>query len=255
MIINFLGTGTSQGIPIIGSNHPVCLSKDPKDKRLRSSIMIEINKKYFLIDCSPDFRYQMILCKYKFIDAILLTHEHNDHTSGLDDIKQINNIINKSIPVYGLSRVLDEIKNRFYYFFLEKKYPGTSRIDLIKIENNKKIIIQGINIITLSIMHGKLPILGYRIKNFAYITDASFIPEKTLKLLKGVTVLVLNTLRKNPKHHSHFILKEALEIIDIIKPNKTYLTHISHLLGFHYNISKELPKNIYLAYDGLKLKI
>lgn len=255
MIIKFLGTGTSQGIPIIGCNHPVCFSKDPKDKRLRSSIIIENNKKFFLIDCGPDFRYQMILWKYNIIDAILLTHEHHDHTSGLDDIKQINNITNKNIPVYSLPRVLNEIKNRFYYFFLEKKYPGTSRIDLYSLQVNKQINIKGLEVLPLSIIHGKLPILGYRIKDFAYITDASFIPNNTLKLLKGVNTLVLNTLRKEPKHHSHFILNEALEIINIINPNKTYLTHISHLLGFHSNISKELPKNIYLAYDGLILNI
>lgn len=255
MIIKFLGTGTSQGIPVIGSNHPVCLSKDPKDNRLRSSIMIKSKKKFFLIDCSPDFRYQMILYGYNVIDAILLTHEHNDHTSGLDDIKQINNLMNKSIPVYGLSRVLNEIKNRYYYFFSKTKYPGSSRIDLINIEINKKITIKGLDIIPLSIMHGNLPILGYRINDFVYITDASLIPKSTLKLLTGVSTLVLNTLRKNPKHPSHFILKESLEIINIIKPNKTYLTHISHLLGFHYIISQELPKNIYLAYDGLQLNI
>lgn len=255
MKINFLGTGTSQGIPIIGSLHPVCLSNDPKDKRFRSSILIEKNNKLLLIDCGPDFRSQMIFGKHNYIDTILLTHEHSDHTLGLDDIRPINHKINKNIPVYALPRVLNEIKHRFYYFFDKKKYPGVSDIKLCKLEFGKIKNIEGINILPLLIWHGKLPILGYRIDNFAYITDASFIPEESLQALEGLTHLVINALRKGPKHPSHFTLLDALNIIKRLNPNKSYLTHVSHLLGFHSKVIHELPVNVTLAYDGLSIII
>lgn len=255
MKINFLGTGTSQGIPIIGSFHPVCLSKDPRDKRFRSSILIEKNKKFFLIDCGPDFRSQMIFGGHNYIDVILLTHEHSDHTLGLDDIRPINHNINKTIPLYALPRVLNEIKHRFYYFFDKKKYPGVSDINLCKLEIGQTKNIEGLNILPLLIWHGKLPILGYRIDNFAYITDASFIPEESLQALEGLTLLVINALRKEPKHPSHFTLFEALNIINRLNPKISYLTHVSHLLGFHSKIINELPINVTLAYDGLSIQI
>lgn len=253
MKINFLGTGTSQGIPIIGSLHPVCLSNDPRDKRCRSSILIEKNKKFLLIDCGPDFRYQMISGGHNYIDAILLTHEHSDHTLGLDDIRPLNNIMNHAIPLYALPRVLDEIKHRFYYFFDKQKYPGVSNIKLFQLNIGKYYNIAGMKILPLLIWHGKLPILGYRIEQFAYITDASFIPEDSLKALLGLKVLVINALRKMPQHPSHFTLFDALNIINILKPQQSYLTHVSHLLGFHSHIINELPFNVTLAYDGLNI--
>ncbi|WP_185856100.1 MBL fold metallo-hydrolase [Blattabacterium cuenoti] len=253
MKITFLGTGTSQGIPIIGSKHPVCLSKNAKDKRLRSSILIEKNKKYFLIDCGPDFRYQMLRSNHEKLNAIFITHEHQDHIGGLDDIRPLNLIMKKPIPVYGLRRVLESLKKRFDYIFSsEKKKFTTSNISIHELDNYQDFfIVEYLKIFPLSIWHGKLPILGFRIEDFAYITDASCIPIQTIKQLKGLDVLVLNILRKVPQHTSHFTLSESLKIIQKISPKKAYLTHISHFLGFHEEIQKKLPKNVYLSYDGL----
>lgn len=258
MIINFLGTGTSQGVPVIGSKHPVCFSNDPKDKRLRSSIIID-NKNYIiLIDCGPDFRYQMLRSGYNNVDAIIFTHEHSDHILGLDDIRPISfNNNNKILPIYGLSRVLDEIKHRFYYFFLDKnKYIGSPNLKFCKVYVNEIIYIKSIKIIPIKVFHGSLFILGYIIDDcFAYITDASFLPKESMELLIGIKILVINALRIYPKHPSHFILPEVLKIIDKLKPRKTYITHISNFLGFHSIVTKNLPKNVYLAYDGLKIII
>ncbi|WGH26929.1 MAG: MBL fold metallo-hydrolase [Candidatus Bostrichicola ureolyticus] len=249
MKITFLGTGTSQGIPVIGLTNPICFSTDFKDKRLRSSILIKKKNTNILIDCGPDFRYQMLRSKNNNIDAILLTHEHNDHISGLDDIYPINK---KKIYIYGLPRTLEILKKRFFYFFSEEK---KFNVQLINIETYITFSISNIEIMPLLIMHGKLPILGYRINNIAYITDANFIPNETINKLKGLEILILNSLRKKPKHKSHFILSESLKLIEILKPKKTYLTHISHLLGFHAIVEQELPNNIYLAYDGLILNL
>jgi len=246
MKITFLGTGTSQGIPIIGSKHPVCLSKNSKDKRLRSSILIEKNKKVFLIDCSPDFRYQMLRTNNKRIDVILITHEHQDHIGGLDDIRPIS--LNKSIPIYGLHRALDNLKKRFFYFFSDKL--NTAKVSLFELDQFKNFFfVESFKIFLLNVWHANLPILGFRIDNFAYITDASKIPSNTINNLKKVDVLVLNILRN--KSSNPITLSESLEIIDEIQPKKTYLTHISHLLGFHEKVQKKLPKNVYLAYDEL----
>ncbi|WP_185864498.1 MBL fold metallo-hydrolase [Blattabacterium cuenoti] len=251
MKITFLGTGTSQGVPVIGSSHPVCLSRDPKDKRLRSSVLIEKNGKFFLIDCSPDFRYQMLRNNNEKIDAIFITHEHQDHIGGLDDVRPISNNMNKSIPIYALRRVLDNLKIRYYYFFSGKK--NTTNINLFEIDKYKKFFFveEYCKIFLLYVYHGDLPILGFRIDNFAYITDASKIPCSTIDSLNKLDILVINVLRKKPLHHSHFTLSESLNIIHQINPKKTYLTHVSHLLGFHEKIQEKLPKNVYLAYDGL----
>ncbi|AWU43964.1 MBL fold metallo-hydrolase [Blattabacterium sp. (Cryptocercus kyebangensis)] len=252
MKITFLGTGTSQGVPIIGSKHPVCLSKSPKDKRLRSSILIEKDKKSFLIDCSPDFRYQMLRSNHEKIDAIFITHEHHDHVGGLDEIRSINFKMKKTIPVYGLRRVLENLKKRFYYIFSKNKNSNTSKISIYELDNYMDtFIVEYFKVIPLYIWHGPLPILGFRIENFAYITDASSVPIHTMEKLIGLNILVLNVLRKVSKHSSPFTLSESLELIQKIGPKKTYFTHISPLLGFHDEIQNQLPKNVYLAYDGL----
>ncbi|WP_185849832.1 MBL fold metallo-hydrolase [Blattabacterium cuenoti] len=250
MKITFLGTGTSQGVPIIGSTHPVCLSKNPKDKRLRSSILIEKGEKVFLIDCSPDFRYQMLRSNHKKLDAIFITHEHQDHIGGLDEIRPINR--EKPIPVYGLRRVLESLKKRFSYIFSENKKLNTSKISIHELDDYTDFfVVEYSKVFPLFIWHGTLPILGFRIENFAYITDASRIPFHTIQQLKGLDILVLNVLRKIPKHPSHFTLSDSLKMIQEINPKRTYLTHISHLLGFHEEVQTQLPKNVYLAYDGL----
>ncbi|WP_185857354.1 MBL fold metallo-hydrolase [Blattabacterium cuenoti] len=252
MKITFLGTGTSQGIPIIGSRHPVCLSKNSKDKRLRSSILIEKDEKNFLIDCGPDFRYQMLRNNYKKLNAIFMTHEHQDHIGGLDDIRPINSNINKPIPIYGLRRVVESLKKRFSYIFLENQKSNFSKISVHELDDYTNFFfVENYKIYPLSIWHGHLPILGFRIENFAYITDASSIPVKTIQQLKGINILVLNVLRKIEKNPFSFMLSETLNIIQQIRPQKTYLTHISHTFGFHEEIETQLPKNVYLAYDRL----
>ncbi|WP_341654606.1 MBL fold metallo-hydrolase [Blattabacterium cuenoti] len=250
MKITFLGTGTSQGIPVIGSKHPVCLSKNSKDKRLRSSILIEKDKKIFLIDCGPDFRYQMLRSNYEKLNAIFMTHEHQDHIGGLDDIRPIN--MKDPIPIYGLRRVIESLRKRFFYIFSQNKESNIFKISVHELDNYKNFFfVENFKIFPLSIWHGHLPILGFRIENFAYITDASSIPIQTIQQLKGVNILVLNVLRKIVKNSFPFMLSETLNIIQKIRPKKTYLTHISHTFGFHEEIETQLPKDVYLAYDRL----
>lgn len=252
MKLKFLGTGTSQGVPIIGSNHPVCLSQNPKDKRLRCSALIttDHNKK-ILIDCGPDFRQQMLNNNESDIDAVLLTHEHNDHVIGLDDLRPIIFKKQNNIPIYCLQRVANEIKNRFHYAFSEVKYPGAPSFDLHPIEADFNI--NRVEITPINVLHNQLPILGFKIKDLAYITDASFIPQAEYKKLSHLDILIINCLRKENPHPAHFILPEVLSLIETLKPKKTYLTHLSHLIGFHNETEKELPKNIHLAYDGLEI--
>jgi len=252
--VTFLGTGTSTGIPFIGSNHPVCLSEDSKDKRLRSSIKIEINNNTFIIDCGPDFRQQMIKSGCKKIDAILITHEHADHTAGLDDIRPYC-FRDGSIPLYAHKRVLKNLSIRFNYIFNEiDKYPGAPTVSSRTVVENESFRINRIKITPISFFHANLQVFGYRFYDFAYLTDLKTISNKELEKLKDLDVLVLNAIRIK-EHFSHLNLKEALNLIEIIQPKKTYLTHISHLLGFHNEISKNLPKNVFLSYDGLTIDI
>ena len=252
--ITFLGTGTSQGIPVIGSDHPVSLSDNLKDKRLRSSVLISWDNFNLLIDCGPDFRQQMIRSNCSKLDSVLFTHEHADHTSGLDDIRPFSYRQGK-IPIYLHKRVLNSLETRFAYIFNEnQRYPGAPEFTVNLIDKENKFEVGGKVIIPIEVLHQKLPVLGFRIENFAYLTDVKTIESKEIDKIYDLDVLVLNALRFEP-HPTHLNIDEAFEIIDKIKPKKTYLTHISHNMGFHDEVSKKLPENVYLSYDGLEIKI
>lgn len=253
MKLKFLGTGTSQGIPVIGSTHPVCLSTNKKDKRLRASVMITDDEgKKILIDCGPDFRQQMLVNNESTVDFLLLTHEHNDHVIGLDDLRPIIFQTRKDISIYSLSRVNNEIKNRFPYAFVEDRYPGAPSFELIDI-NNEPFTLGNTKITPINVLHHQLPVLGYKFKNLAYITDASYISDEEKEKLKNLDYLIINCLRKSDPHIAHFILPEIIELVDEIKPKNTFLTHISNKFGFHDEVEKELPDHIHLSYDGLEI--
>jgi len=251
--ITFLGTGTSQGVPIIGSKHPVCLSENEKDKRLRVSVLIEWDDYAYVVDCGPDFRQQMLSHPIEYLNGILFTHEHNDHVIGLDDVRPFY-FRQGNIAIYAHKRVLKELKKRFEYVFaVQNKYPGAPTLDINTI-NDKPFNIGNKTAIPINVYHGKLQVYGFRIDDFAYVTDAKTIPESSMEKLKGLKVLVLNALRKE-EHHTHFNLEQAIEMVNILKPERAYFTHISHHMGFHEDVQNELPENIYLAYDNLKIEI
>ena len=251
MKISFLGTGTSQGVPVIACGCEVCKSQNEKDKRLRSSILIEVDNKTIVVDTGPDFRQQMLRSNVQKLDAVILTHEHKDHIGGMDDIRAFNFKQKKSMNVYCSKEVSEGLKREFFYAFAERKYPGVPQINIIEIEN-KTFKINELEIIPIKGKHFKLDVFGYRIGDFAYITDVNYIPKKELEKLKGLKTLVLCALRKQ-KHYSHFSLDEALELIRQLKPKQGYLTHVSHVLGLHNEVQKELPKNVFLAWDGLEI--
>ena len=251
--VTFLGTGTSQGIPVVGSDHPVCQSVDPKDKRLRVSVLVEVEGLNLVIDCGPDFRQQMLSNNVKHLDAILFTHEHSDHTVGLDDIRPFF-FKQGDIPIYAHQRVMQSLRKRFDYIFAsENKYPGAPSVGENIIQNSP-FKVKNLSVLPINVMHNRVQVFGFRIQEFAYVTDAKTIEEEEAEKLKGVEVLVLNALRKEP-HHSHFNLEEALGFIEKIKPKRAYLTHISHVMGFHEEVQKELPPNVFLAYDNLQITI
>ena len=248
----FLGTGTSQGIPIIGSRHPVCLSQNLKDKRLRSSVLVQWKNYNYIIDCGPDFRQQMLKNNCRHIDGIMFTHEHADHTSGLDDIRPYF-FRQGDIPIYGTQRVVENLNHRFGYILnSQNKYPGapTVKVQIISKNNNFSI---GNQIVTpVEVMHNSLSVMGYRIGGFSYLTDVKYINADQMEKVKNSEVLVLNALRIE-SHPTHLNLEEALGLVEELKPKKAYFTHISHLLGFHDEVSKKLPKNVHLAYDNLQI--
>ena len=257
MKIIFLGTGTSQGVPQIGCKSPVCLSKNPKDKRLRSSIFIKGDFGNIIIDTSTDFRTQLLRENIDSVDAVLYTHEHIDHTGGLDDLRPLIYSIKgniKNMPIFASKKVITHLKKTFYYIFNNSDYPGIPKLDLHMIDE-KPFIFNNQKIIPIKGLHGKLPIFGFRINNFAYLTDFSKILESEYKKLEGLDTLIINCLRKEEPHHSHFILPEVLKEIKKINPKKAYLTHISYRLGFHDEVEKELPENVFLGYDGLTLHL
>jgi phosphoribosyl 1,2-cyclic phosphate phosphodiesterase len=254
MKVYFLGTGTSQGIPVIGSQHPVCFSSDAKDKRLRVSVWVYDEQNSVVIDCGPDFRQQMLRAQCPKIDALLFTHEHADHTAGLDDIRPFN-FKQGDIPIFAHARVLANLKKRFDYIFeTENKYPGAPSVVEHVVVQNIPFTVGTWSIVPIQAWHGTLQVFGYRIHNFAYLTDVSFIETSEIEKLKGLKVLVINALREE-KHHSHFSLQEALDFVTLVQPEKCYLTHISHSLGFHEEVQSRLPKGVSLAYDNLEISI
>jgi len=249
--ITFLGTGTSQGVPVIACECETCLSTDPHDKRLRTSLLLETEAVTLLFDAGPDFRQQMLREKVKKLDAIIITHEHKDHIAGMDDVRAFNYKSQEAIDIYAEERVQKAIKREFSYVFAEHQYPGIPKMRLNTI-NDFSFNIRGIDIIPIRVRHMNLEIYGFRIGNFAYITDASYIPESSKEKLIGVKYLVINALRKE-KHISHFSLREAINVIKEISPRKAFITHISHQMGLAKNVSEELPAGIMLAYDGLSM--
>ena len=250
--VTFLGTGTSQGIPVIGSDHPVCLSKDKKDKRLRVSILLQWENINLVVDCGPDFRQQMLREKIKHIDGIFFTHEHADHSAGMDDIRPFF-FRQGDIPVFGSERVIKNFTQRFDYIFsAENKYPGAPSVDVNIVNPDQNFQFKGKNIIPIEVMHNDLPVIGYRIDNFCYLTDVKTIIDLEKEKLKEIDVLVLSCLRIEP-HPNHLNLDEALKLVENLMPKSCYLTHISHLMGFHEEVSSHLPSNVFLAYDSLSV--
>ena len=251
--ITFLGTGTSQGIPVINSTHPVCLSNDKRDKRLRVSILVEWGDFVYVVDCGPDFRYQMLRANVTKINGVLFTHEHADHVAGLDDLRPYSFQLG-AVPIYAQKRVLANLAYRFDYIFNEEnKYPGAPSVLPIEIKN-EPFFIKGLEVMPIEVQHGKLTILGFRFQQIAYLTDVKTITEEEKLKLKNLEVLIINAVRHKP-HHSHLNFEEALELIDELKPKKAYLTHLSHYVGFHAEVEKTLPENVFLAYDELVVEV
>lgn len=253
MKITFLGTGTSQGIPLIGCTCKVCTSQDTLDKRLRSSVMIEYKNTNIVIDTGPDFRQQMLREKVTKLDAVVFTHEHKDHTAGLDEVRAFNFINQMVMPVYATERVQAALKEAFSYIFADLDYPGLPKIKLHTI-NDDVFVVGDMQIQPINVLHYKLPVKAFRIGNFTYITDANFISEEEKEKIKGSEVVVINALRRN-EHISHFTFQEAIDLANELGAKKTYFTHISHQLGLHKEVNLELPSHIELAYDGLTFKI
>ncbi|MCH5216731.1 MAG: MBL fold metallo-hydrolase [Muribaculaceae bacterium] len=251
MTIKFLGTGTSTGVPQIDCNCPVCRSSDWHDKRLRTSAIISLCGVNILIDCGPDFRQQIINAGVPRIDAVLLTHSHYDHVGGLDELRSITS--HYDLPIYCKSDVKHDIMTRLPYCFREHLYPGVAKLNLNEISDSDIFVVNGISVTPLLVLHYQLPILGFRIGDFAYITDAKTIPQSTMEKLYGIKTLIINSLRIEP-HFSHMCLDESLDVISKIKPDISYLIHMNHGIGFHHQMEAKLPEGVKLAYDGLEVE-
>ena len=255
MTVTFLGTGTSSGVPMIGCTCEVCRSLDHRDHRLRVSVHVVVDGRSFVIDSGPDFRQQMLRARITHLDALLFTHEHKDHTAGLDDIRAFNFRQQTDMPVFAEPRVLHQLKQEFAYIFAEHKYPGAPRVVLHPIErDDAPFDVLGVPVLPLRAMHHKLPVLGFRIGGFCYLTDANHIGPETVEQLRGAEVIVLNALRRE-QHISHFTLAQAVAVLEEVQPKRAFLTHISHQLGRHAAVEAELPDWIRLAYDGLKVEV
>ncbi|GCD77013.1 hydrolase [Thermaurantimonas aggregans] len=248
----FTGTGTSQGIPVIGCKCPVCTSQNPRDRRTRTSVHVIVGDIHLQVDVGPDFRQQMLANQLDRVDAVLLTHEHMDHLAGIDDLRPLIFNQKRPMPIYGTSRVLKVVRQQFPYAFAseEDRYPGAPELKAVEIDGQKPFKVEGVSVIPLPVLHGNWPVLGFRMGNFSYITDANQIPNSTYALLRGSEYLVLNALRKEP-HYSHFTLDEAIDVAKKVGARHTFLTHISHDMGLEEEVSRMLPAGISLAYDGL----
>lgn len=253
MVITLLGTGTSSGIPLIGCRCDVCRSLDYRDKRLRVSVYVETQGKCFVIDTGPDFRQQMLREDITQLDAVIFTHQHKDHTAGLDDVRAFNFLQNKDMPVYGRLQVLEQLKREFEYVFADYRYPGIPRLQLHEITNTPFDVL-GVTFTPIDMLHHRLPVFGFRIGNFAYLTDVNHIPEAEVAKLQNLDVLVLGALQRET-HISHFNLQQAIDTVTILKPKVTYFTHLSHKMGRHAEVEKELPAHIRLGFDGLKIRL
>ncbi|WP_395090911.1 MBL fold metallo-hydrolase [Vaginella massiliensis] len=256
IVATFLGTGTSQGVPVIGSDHPVCLSTDVRDMRLRSSFMVEKKYTRLVVDCGPDFRMQMLRAKVDRLDGILFTHEHNDHVLGIDDTRPLVFKSGKEMPIYALDRVIEAIKQRFPYVFTADRYPGVPRIEEHTIDENQSLTIGDLQIHPVKVFHGQLPILGYIFdQRLAYLTDVKFLPEESKQQLMNIEVLVISALRQERAHHAHLLLEDAIALSRELKAQQTYITHISYEMGFFSEVNSQLPKGISLAYDNFQIKM
>lgn len=255
MKVTFLGTGTSMGVPVIGCDCEVCLSNNEKDKRLRTSIAIEIEGQNWVVDTGPDFRQQMLRAGIVDLDAVLFTHEHKDHTAGLDDVRAYNHRTEKDLEIYADTATQYALKMAFPYAFpTENRYPGAPSIVAHTIDADTLFEVNGIKVIPIEVIHGKLPVLGFRVNDFTYITDAKTIAPKELDKIRGSKVVVFNTLKKT-EHWSHLTLEEGLELVKELEPERAYFTHLSHRMGLHEEIQSELPKHVSLAYDGLVIEV
>lgn len=253
MIVTLLGTGTSSGVPLIGCSCDVCRSLDYRDKRLRVSIHLAVNGHHFVVDTGPDFRQQMLREGISQLDAVIFTHQHKDHTAGLDDVRAFNFLQQRDMPVYGRAEVLEQIHREFEYVFAEHRYPGIPRLQLHEISNTP-FEVKGVTFIPIDVLHHKLPVFGFRVNNFAYVTDVNHISESEQHKLKGLDVLVLGALQRD-QHISHYSLEQALGMVERLQPKMTYFTHLSHKMGKHGDVEKELPPTVRLGYDGLKLRL